>query len=918
MAAPALSEALEDLAETSASPGAARTTLARLLEARPEAAEALEQDGELAQNLVRVVAASRSLGRLVVSDAGALQVLGDLSGRLETDASGPESLARWKRLELLRIAARDLAGTDPLERVGDELSRVAEAVLESSCLLSDPLMAERICVIGMGKLGGEELNYASDIDVVFAGTDSEGDERRVRRLMGIARLAYRVDAALRPEGRDGPLVRSTDSYRLYWQRWAQPWEIQALIKARAVAGSPHLGREFEESAAGVVWTRKFGADELRSVREMKARTEEAVRRHRASRTEVKRGPGGIRDVEMAVQLLQLVHGRHDPDLRVRSTLPAIAELAAAGYVALDDALALEDAYRFLRTVEHRLQLVEEAQVHTVPDDPGPREHLARVMGFRDEPGRTALAAFDDELARHRSTVRSIHERLYFRPLLEAFAGLSLPSARTGGADSPTMDAQAATERLRAFGFRDAERTREALRELTGGLTRSSRLMVQMLPLLLQWLSDAPDPDLGLLGLRQLATGAPGASLLLTTFRESPEAARRLCLLIGTSRLLLDYIRRNPELISALADDDSLAARGREELLELARTAVGWRRDPKRRQVGLLRFKQAELVRIATRDVLGMDRVEETGRAITDLCEALVEQVMGAIGSRVPLAAIAMGRLGGAEMSYVSDLDMLLVFDGQTNRDVAAAQEASESLLRVMKGATPAERVFTLDPGLRPEGSKGPLARSLEGYRSYYARWAATWERQALVRARPIAGDPEVAGRFMEMVDEFVWSAPLDDEGQREIRRMKARIERERLPPSEDPRFHLKLGRGSLSDVEWTAQLLQLRHQVRAPGTMQAISALEREGVLSEGDARVLSDSFTFCTRARNRWYLVRSAPGDALPSQPDWLARLARSLEVTPAELREEYRRVTRRARQVVERLFYGIEPSQAQRREAR
>lgn len=924
MAPSAYPERLEELVEASASPVDARTTVTRLLEERPAAADMLEADGALARSLVSVVAASRSLSRLIVQDPLAITVLADPDRRLVCDASGPEELARFKRLELLRIAARDLSGIDTLEAVGDALSRLAEEVLGGACLLAGPELAERVGVIGMGKLGGEELNYASDVDVVFAGApDLDNEDRMLKKMIGIARDSYRVDADLRPEGRDGPLVRSIDSYRAYWRRWARTWEIQALIKARPVAGSAQLGTEFLESASEEIWHRSFGADELREVRAMKARSEAVLERRGISEREVKRGPGGIRDIEMAVQLLQLVHGHSDPALRVRSTLPAIAELATAGYVASDDAASLAEAYRFLRSVEHRLQLVEETQVHTVPTDPAAREHLARVMGFRDEPGATALGAFDSQLARHRSTVRSIHERLYFRPLLEAFAlsrgergepGTGVGTGerpRDGQGGKPTgaaMDPEAVADRLSAFGFRDIARTRAAVRELTGGLTRSSRLMQQMLPLLLQWLSEAPDPDLGLLGLRVLAREPHVAALLVTTFRESPEAARRLCLLIGTSRLLLDSIRHDPALIAELAAEDYLEPRGRDRLIELARVAVGWRRDARLRQSGLQRLTQSELVRIATRDLLGLDDVADTGRAIADLAEAVVEEVLGSLKARVPLAAIGMGGFGGREMSYASDLDILLVFDGATNSEVADAERVGESLLRVLNGATPADRLFTVDPGLRPEGAQGLLARSLEGYRTYYDKWASTWERQALVRARPVAGDPEVAGRFMATVDRFVWAETLDDDGQREIRRMKARVERERIPPNENPQFHLKLGRGTLSDVEWTAQLLQLRHGVRSTSTLGALSELVGKGLLAEEDAKVLSDSFVFCTRARNRWYLLRSAPGDSLPGRPEQLARLARSLGLTPAELRQEYRRVTRRARHTMERLFYGIE----------
>ena len=878
---------VEEAVERSATPGAVGIALERLGEAHPGLDARLADDGGLLDALVTVTAASRFLTRLLVTDPATLDVLADLGRRPPVDASSVEALAAWKQRELLRIAARDLIGVDALEAVGRNLAALADEVLQGAWELGRGSDEGALAVIGMGKLGGRELNYASDVDVLFVG---EGD---ARGLMEVARSCFRVDADLRPEGRDGPLVRTLSSYEAYWDRWAKTWEFQALLKARFVAGDADLGAAFEEAAATRVWTRPFGADELREVRTLKARAEGEMARRGLLDREVKRGHGGIRDVEFAVQLLQLVHGRHDADLRSPTTLSALGVLAAAGYVDPADADALADAYRFLRTVEHRLQLVEGQQVHAVPAAAEARAALARVMGYRDNEEGSAVEGFDADLRRHQATVRSIHERLFFRPLLEAFTGAS------------TMPPEGVVARLSAFGFSDAERTRQAFAELTRGLTRASRLMQQMLALLLGWLSEAPDPDLGLLGLRTLATGPHRAAQLVATFRDSPEAARRLCLLVGTSRLLITGLERHPDLIAALGDDAAMASPSREQLCEQAAAALAWRDDRDDRRHALGRFTRAEIVRIASRDVLGLDGLEGTAANLTALAEAVLEVALATLEPPVPMAVVAMGRFGGAELSYASDLDVLMVHDGTTAEEAAAAEVTAEALLRFVNGATPAERIFILDADLRPEGKDGPLARSLEGYRSYYARWARTWERQALVRARPVAGDAGVAGRFMELIEDFVWEAPFTDDHARDIRRMKARVERERIPPGDDPQFHLKLGRGSLSDVEWTTQLLQLRHRLPSPGTMTGIEQLRSAGVLSAADARVLSDAYRFCERTRNRWYLVKGAPGDALPAQPEQLARLARSCDTTPTELREQYRRVTRRARQVVERLFY-------------
>ena len=481
--------------ERSADPVAAGLAVARLTERHPGAADRLHADTGLLSAIVAVGAASPHLSRLLTVDPAALDVLACLADRPALGRADPAALARWKRLELLRIAARDLLGMDALEATGRALAQLADDVLADAIRLAGMDGAD-LAVIGMGKLGGRELNYASDIDIMFVG------EADARKPLAIARQAWKVDVDLRPEGRSGPLTRSLESYRTYWDRWAQTWEFQALIKARAVAGDRQLGEEFMQAATERVWTRPFGADDLRAVRSMKARTEVDVARKGLSARELKRGPGGIRDIEFAVQLLQLVHGRADSALRSPTTLIALSELATAGYVAAEDAQALELAYRFLRAAEHRLQLVEDQQVHALPTDAAGRTRLARVMGFRDDSSVDRHRYFEAELRRHQATVRSIHERLFFRP---AARGVH-PGARRGGrSQAPTepttgLSGAAIADRLAAFGFSDADRTRQAVQELTKGFSRSSRLMQQLLPLLFGWLSDSPDPDLGLLGI----------------------------------------------------------------------------------------------------------------------------------------------------------------------------------------------------------------------------------------------------------------------------------------------------------------------------------------------------------------------------------------------------------------------------------
>lgn len=873
--------------------------LQRLSDAHPGILDELEAHRALRQAVLAVCAAGRSLTTLLVSDPGAVDVL----RALDAKAPPPEldldetALRRWKNHEYLRIAARDLTGRDELPVVAAQLAALGRDVLAASSRLAH---AEHLLVVGMGKLGGNELNYASDIDIIFVSpndSDPARDEAGAREIMRVAGGCFRVDANLRPEGRSGMLTRTLSSYQAYWRRWAEPWEFQALLKARPVCGPAEMAREFLDALDVHLWERPFSADELRSLRAMKARTEVEVSRSRTSGRDLKRGPGGIRDIEFAVQLLQLVHGRHDPGLRSPTTLDALDELASASYVDHQDAFVLSSCYRFLRTVEHRVQLVDGQQVHAVPKSEEERERLARVLGYRPDAELSALEAFDADLLSRQATVRSVYERLYFRPLLEAFSG-----------SSGKLSRQAAEERLAAFGFRESERTRQAVQELTHGLTRSSRLMDQLLPLLLGWLADSPDPDQGLLGLRTLATGTQRTIELMRSFRESPEAARRLCLVLGTSRMLGRLLEHNPDLIAELAENVPMALASSEQLAETARSILGWR-EPRRRNVALRHSNERELLRIASRDLLGFSDLQATEANLTRLAESTLRTALEACEPGVPFAIIALGRFGGSELSYASDLDILFVHEGTDASALAEAERVATALLRFVGGDTPVERIWALDLNLRPEGRHGPLARSLEGFDAYFHRWAAVWERQALARARPVAGDAALGERFMQLVDHHVWQQPFTDVHVREVRRIKARIERERLPAGDDPQFHLKLGRGALVDVEFCVQLLQLQHGVRSPGTMSALAQLVDGGWIESGDAAILRESHELCEATRNRLFLIRGVPDDALPRSPEQLTSLARSLNATPSELRENYRRVTRRARQVVDRLFYGRMP---------
>jgi [glutamine synthetase] adenylyltransferase / [glutamine synthetase]-adenylyl-L-tyrosine phosphorylase len=876
-------------------PRAVATTVDRLLES-PDARERMATDGELAETVVAVLRASRFLADVILADTDSgidvLTGLDEDGPTLGPRVDSPEAMVHSQRLGLLWIAARDLTGRADLDRTVHDLSSLAAWVLETSIELAE---APRLAVVGMGKLGADELNYASDIDLMFVGeTGDAAMIRSARRVIDLAKRCYRVDTALRPEGRDGALVRTIESYQAYWQRWAEPWEFQALLKGTAVAGDAALRAAFDRAAATAVWGRPFGPDELRSVRALKARSEAATERRSTGERDLKLGTGGIRDVEFSVQLLQLVHGPADRALRLKGTVDALREMGRAGYVDRDDAEGLTSAYRFLRRAEHAVQLADGRQVHALPGDPDELDRIARVLGYRGTSDATPGEILENERRKVRSTVRSIHERLYFRPLLEAFADVP-------GALTPV----AASARLGAFGFTDASRTRAAVRELTSGLNRTSRLMAQMLPLVLDWLSTSPDPDQGLLGLRTLVTDRTRGPRLTAMFRESPEAARRLCILLGTSSWLGNTVAHDPELVANLASIGRQSPADRDELVAAARRAIDWRAEPTERQGGLRRWKDRQVLAVAVGDLLDDAPVSVTGSRLAHVAGATLEAAIAAIDPPIPLAVIAVGRLGGHELAYHSDLDLLFVHEPGADGDEAAHRVVT-SLLKFVGGSTPAEKLYDIDPDLRPEGRQGALTRSIAGYARYWERWSQPWERLAMVRAHPVAGDPDLGRRWMAELERHLWEQPVTPDDLREIRMVKARMERERIPAGEDSRFHLKLGRGALADVELTVQLLQLVHGIRSEGTESGLDALASRELLDGRDVETLRESYHFCERVRSRWHLLRNGPGDSLPPDPDALRRLARSLDTTPTGLRDEFLRVTRRARVVVEREFYG------------
>ncbi|CAH9414338.1 MULTISPECIES: bifunctional [glutamine synthetase] adenylyltransferase/[glutamine synthetase]-adenylyl-L-tyrosine phosphorylase [Streptomyces] len=861
------------------------------------------------------------------------------------DAVDPDSLRVAYRRCLLTLAARDVCGTTGLAQTAAELADLATATLRAALAIARTSAPEdaaqcRLAVVAMGKCGGRELNYISDVDVIFVGEARDGVDE-TKAMQAATRLAahmmricsdttvegtiWEVDANLRPEGRNGPLVRTLSSHLAYYQRWAKTWEFQALLKARAVAGDPELGAEYVEAVSPLVWGAADRENFVPDVQKMRRRVVDNIPADRIER-ELKLGPGGLRDVEFAVQLLQLVHGRSDASLHSGSTLEALRALAEGGYVGRADAAQLDEAYRFLRAMEHRIQLYRLRRTHLVPEDEADLRRLGRSLGMRTDP----VAELNKAWKRHASVVRRLHEKIFYRPLLDAVAQLAPGESR--------LSAKAAAIRLEALGYADPAAALRHLEALSSGVTRKAAIQRTLLPVLLGWFADSADPDAGLLGFRKVSDALGKTPWYLRLLRDEGAAAENLARVLSAGRLAPDLLMRAPEAVAILGDPEGLTPRTREHLEQEVLAAVGRAGDAESAVAVVRGVRRRELFRTTAADLIGSYGTEDSpaeqdhgalvdrvGSAVTDLNAATIAGALRAAvreqwGDTLPtrFAVIGMGRFGGHELSYGSDADVLFVHqprEGVSDEEAGRAANAVVTEMRRLLQLPTADPPLLIDADLRPEGRTGPMVRTLKSYGAYYRRWSLVWESQALLRAEPMAGDEELGRSFVELVDPLRYPMEgLGEDAVREIRRLKARMESERIPRGADPTLHAKLGRGGLSDVEWTVQLIQMQHGWAEPGlrttrTREALAAACAADLIPAEDAQTLDEAWVLAARVRNAVMLVRGRPGDTFPSDPRELTAVGRYLGYEPGhvgDMLDDYRRITRRARAVVEERFYG------------
>ena len=782
----------------------------------------------------------------------------------------------------------------------------------------------RIAVIGMGKCGARELNYISDVDVIYvaepASKEIETDRAleiatkvcsRMMRIMDESDsepALWQVDANLRPEGKAGALVRSLESHKTYYERWAESWEFQALLKARPIAGDTELGEKYLAVTQPMVWESTARDNFVESVQRMRQLVTDNIPISEVD-AQIKLGPGGLRDIEFTVQLLQLVHGRTDSSLRERDTLGAIDALATGGYIARDDGKRFSDHYRFLRLLEHRIQLSNLRRTHLMPADELARRAIARSLSM--ELSATNLIERWEAV---KLEVRDLHQQLFYRPLLSAVSGLSQE-------DLELTSAQA-QDRLGAIGFQDSRSALAHITALTSGLSRRAAIQRQLLPVLLQWFADGTDPDAALLAFRRLSEDLGDSHWYLRMLRDSSGAAKRMTQVFSTSRLATSLFERMPEAAAWFEREEELLPQKLDQLLGQFQAIISRHEDPDMAAASIKAIRRKETLRVAIGFVIGSLDLDASSKGLSAITEAYLlsmqEIATGSMQTKLgnlsqELAIVAMGRFGGAELGFGSDADVMFVYK-PTVADVNLAQSQAQELVSEIRRLCSDQILeFELDLDLRPEGKNGPIVRSIDSYASYYQRWAGTWESQALLRARVISGEKSVKEDFVSLIDRYRYPEQMEEAAVVEIRRIKARVEVERLPLGADPMRHLKLGRGSISDVEWLVQLLQLKHghskpSLQTPHTLQALDQLEQSGIVQSSDAIVLKQAWQLSSAIRSAVMLAQNKRTDVLPIDRQQLESVARLLEYPrggAAALEQDYLATTRRARAVFEKLFY-------------
>ncbi len=932
-------------------PELAAASLGRMRDAVPEALAAVAADPAQSAALVTLLGGSSSIARWLIAEPTRWPLVLDASkartpiATLEPRPAAPaedgaDELARllraFKRRRVLLIAARDLLAQSTLVETMAELSRLAEDALEVAvAAVRARLVAAHgdvhaadggplgFCVLGMGKLGGGELNFSSDIDLVYVygdggrGESAGGPRGAISAREFMSRLAegvtkaihqatddgfvFRVDLRLRPEGTNGPIVNSVANALLYYESWGQTWERAAYLKARPVAGDRGLGEVLLHELEPFVFRRYLDYATLEDLKEMKAKVARALAA--ASKgLNVKLGRGGIREVEFVIQSLQLIHAGKDERIRERNSLAALARLVETRYLAADESQRLGEAYRFLRDVEHKIQLVDERQTQVLPSGAG-EGRLARRLGYRDGDPAVALTKFRDDLARHMDAVATSFAALFY--------GADANRAERDDGETARLlaeldaDPRGAERALAALGFRDARGAREYLVLLRDGAPtsrahpRRKQLLLAVAPALLGEVTRAPDPDLALRHLAGFMAAIGARSSFLSLLAENPATLRVLVRLFGSSEFLSQTLIRHPEMLDNLVRADLVRLETSKASLTAELTGVvGATDDYEGALEALRRFRNEHFLRIGINDLDNLLPFHVASSQLSDLADVCLdaawkiaeEETCRRYGvADVPgrFAVLGLGKLGARELTYNSDLDLIFVYvPTATAAGPVSVHEfftkIAQTLITTLQVRTREGRVYSIDTRLRPSGNQGPLVSSLESFARYHAESAQLWERQAMIKARGVAGEPALRDEVEAIIERFVYARSLRDEEIAEIHRLRMRLERE-LAGDERAEFNVKTGRGGLLDIEFMVQMKQLRHGTEVPAvrrraTRHALAALASAGVVASDEAAALERSYAFLRALTNRLRIERDQPVESIEREGERLPALARRL----------------------------------------
>lgn len=894
-----------------------------------------------------------------------------------------KALRCFKRREIVRIAARDLNGLAPLEEVMRELADLASSTLQVAydvcrrCLIRDhgvPLVkgdAEEsreaeMTVIGMGKLGGRELNFSSDIDIIYFYESDKGETSGVETGSGSRKgvvslhaffnklgemiskalsqvtedgFVFRVDVGLRPEGKSGDMAVSLRSAEIYYESWGQSWERTAMLKARPVAGSLALGEQLLKTLQPFIYRKYLDYNLIEDMKQMKQKIDASLARSREGETNLKLGRGGIREIEFFIQALQLVYAGKNPKLRERNSLKALDTLLAANLLVEDDHRQLRDAYRFLRSVEHRIQVVQERQTHNLPAKEEEMLALSRRSGYLRANG---LERFCEVMEEHRGHVSFIYGTLFHSrdEKLENEVHPQVPFLL-----DPKADSDLVKDILAEHHFEDIDRAYDNLISLRRGpvkgnvVVRSRRILEKITPLMIHEILESHDPDLALTNLERFMAVIALRPSYYALLGENRQTIKLLVSLFGMSEFLSKILINHPELL------DSLVARSGSSVVKTVETmqeeldALLEQSDYFEDHLNILRrFRNEEFLRIGLNDIHGrllQGEVTSQLSLLGEVCLATAFRLAvvelqrfgrptwlcdGCVAD-AHMAIIAMGKLGGGELNYHSDLDIIFVYDHQgysdgekqvSNHEYFA--KLAQKIISILTMQTREGYVYKIDTRLRPSGNAGPLVTSLESFLDYHRKESQIWERQALTKARVVLGDDRLAGQLHDIIRHTIYGATIDDEGRQEIHRLRMRMENE-LARETDSSFNIKSGRGGMVDVEFAVQYLQLREgchtpELRTTSTVVALKEISTLGLLPDGSAQTLLAGYKFLRKLENRLRIIHDFSANDLSGTKSYLNKLARRMGYDPklknpgSALICDYEETTGKIRDVFDRLF--------------